>query len=137
MAKKPRIATDDGSSLEHPALAGLGALRALVPDGDDAPSPTVDDGAEAPSEDPTEDPSWSGKIVVRREKKGRGGKAATVIEGIREPQAGLQALARRLRKSLGCGVHVEGLTLVLQGVQTDRVAAWLREQGATRVIVGN
>ncbi|MCA9711355.1 MAG: translation initiation factor, partial [Myxococcales bacterium] len=71
------------------------------------------------------------------EKKGRGGKTATVLEGPGLPARGLEDMARRLRRSLGCGAHVEGATIVLTGAQTERVRDWLAGEGATQVVVGN
>ena len=133
MAKKRRIATDSSSPLENNALAGLGALIADVPD---AEGPAA--AAELEPEPPPGDASpFAGKLVVRREKKGRGGKAATVIEGLRADTPELETLARRMRKDLGIGSHVEHRNVVLQGAQTDRVRAWLLDHGATKVVVGN
>lgn len=44
---------------------------------------------------------------------------------------------RRMKKDFGCGAHVEGSNVVLQGAQTDRVRAWLIARGAEKVVVGN
>ena len=132
MGKKSRIDTAASTSLENNALAGLGALMADVPDGD-AGSPEP---APAPAQ-PEASPKLGPKLVVRREKKGRGGKAATIIEGLKLEAEDLDALARRMRKDLGCGTHVEGSNIVLQGAQTDRARAWLLARGAKKVIVGN
>jgi translation initiation factor 1 len=78
-----------------------------------------------------------GKLVVRREKKGRGGKTATVIDGLQLRGPSLAALAQRLRRELGCGSHVEDSRIVISGSQAERVAAWLRSLGAKTVILGN
>lgn len=131
MGKKSRIDTDASTPLENNALAGLGALMADVPDGDPAPAP------EQAAEPANAEPRLGSKLVVRREKKGRGGKAATIIEGLTLDAGELDALARRIRKDLGCGAHVEGSNIVLQGAQTDRTRTWLLERGAKKVIVGN
>lgn len=79
----------------------------------------------------------STKIVVRREKKGRGGKTVTVVSGVELPVAKLELLARALRKGLGCGSTLEGAAIVLQGDITDRARAWLEAHGAKKVVVGN
>src|SRR5690606_7401654 len=78
---KASVASDREALTSHP-FAGLGGgawerLGAALPDGP-APSQEV---AQAPSS-PQEAAWLRGKIVVRREKKGRGGKLATVIEGL-------------------------------------------------------
>jgi translation initiation factor 1 len=97
-----------------------------------APPPargTADDGAP--------DLSRSGKIVVRRERKGHGGKTVTVIDGLKLGGAQLESVARILRKALGCGSRVEDGRLVVQGDLATAVATWLGAHGAARVIVGN
>jgi translation initiation factor 1 len=77
------------------------------------------------------------KLVVRRERKGRGGKTATVIEGIRVSPSALERIARDLRRALGCGASVEEGRLVVQGDLVARVERWLVEHGAPKVVVGN
>ena len=77
------------------------------------------------------------KIVLRREKKGRGGKTATVIEGIRLPPSGLERIARELKRALGCGARIEGTTIVVQGDLTARIEPWLADHGAKRIVIGN
>jgi len=131
MGKKSRIDTDASTPLENNALAGLGALMADVPEGAAKPSEPEH------TPEPAQEHRLGRKLVVRREKKGRGGKAATIIEGLTLDPDGLSTLARQLRKDLGCGAHVEGNSVVLQGAQTDRARAWLLEHGAKKVVVGN
>jgi translation initiation factor 1 len=77
------------------------------------------------------------KIVVRREKKGRGGKVATVVEGIKRPPSALERIARDLRRALGCGASIEGDTIVVQGDMAARIEPWLLARGAKKVVVGN
>jgi translation initiation factor 1 len=78
-----------------------------------------------------------GKLVVRRERKGHGGKTATIVAGIGLPARDLERLARALRHALGCGAAVDGDRLVVQGDQAPRVQAWLAAQGARRIVMGN
>ncbi len=77
------------------------------------------------------------KLVLRREKKGRGGKTATVIEGLRLPPSALDRIARDLKRALGCGATIEGNTIVVQGDMSERIGPWLTARGAKKVIVGN
>jgi translation initiation factor 1 len=77
------------------------------------------------------------KIVVRREKKGRGGKVATVVEGIKRPPSALERIARDLKRALGCGASIEGDTIVVQGDMAARIEPWLLARGAKKVVVGN
>lgn len=77
------------------------------------------------------------RIVVRREKKGRGGKAVTIAEGAGLVGADLEALAREAAKALGTGARVEEGALVVQGEQTDRLMSWLSGRGFASVTRGN
>lgn len=133
MAKKRRVATDASTALENNALAGLAGLMSAVPDAE-APATEPEPEAEPGRGD---DAMFVGKLVVRREKKGRGGKGVTVIEGLVAEVAELEAMARQMKKDLGCGAHVEGPRVVLQGTQSQRARAWLLEHGAKTVVVGN
>lgn len=77
------------------------------------------------------------RIVVRREKKGRGGKAVTIAEGVGLVSTDLEALAREAAKALGAGTRVEAGALVVQGEQTERLIAWLSARGFASVTRGN
>lgn len=77
----------------------------------------------------------TGKVVLRREKKGRGGKTVTRVSGL--PPSRLDELCKKMKKGLGCGAKVEGEDLVLLGELTERGAAWLKDAGATQVVIGN
>jgi translation initiation factor 1 len=125
---KPEARTD---ALKHNPFAALGGG---TKEASAEPSP----GAPAPAPSPEVAPSGprlTAKITVRREKKGRGGKTVTRVSGL--PPEHLEALAHRMKKALGCGAVVEGDEVVLLGVLVPRAAAWLRAEGATRVVEGN
>lgn len=79
----------------------------------------------------------SSKLVLRRERKGRKGKTVTLLEGLVLSGKGLEDLARRLRRDLGCGSHVEGGVVVLQGDQVERAFAWLKREGFSNLVKGN
>jgi translation initiation factor 1 len=124
-------------SAKTPPAPGAGTLGDLlrakgVPVGS-APSPAP----AAPAATDTLDVGGAAKVVVRREKKGRGGKTATVVEGIKLPPSGLERIARELKRALGCGAHVDAGTIVVQGDMTARVEAWLTTRGVKKVVVGN
>lgn len=119
---------------EHSAnsnpFGALAALRGALPQGADAePAPTAGPSGSAAA--------LSGKIVVRREKKGRGGKTATLIEGVALRGAALEAFGREMRQSLGTGGGIEGEAIVISGDQVERAIHWLRARGATRLVAGN
>ncbi|MEM7152741.1 MAG: translation initiation factor [Myxococcota bacterium] len=137
MGRKTKVSTDGGAPLSSNPFASLGGALSDLPDGEPAaePEPTPEQVPAAASGAGLA--GQRSKIVVRREKKGRGGKTATVIEGLELSDAQLSAMAKQLRRRFGCGAHVEGTTVVLSGAQTDRVRDWLVEQGARKVVVGN
>jgi translation initiation factor 1 len=70
------------------------------------------------------------------ERKGRGGKEATVVEKLDLPAAELSRWSDALKRSLGCGGGVEDGALVVQGDQRDRVVRWLEERGVKKVVKG-
>jgi translation initiation factor 1 len=80
---------------------------------------------------------YSGRVTVRRERSGRGGKAVTLAEGPGLSGHPLEKLAKELARSLGTGARVENNALVVQGDQPDRVVAWLTEHGFAEVQRGN
>ena len=100
------------------------------------PAPRPEPASPAPAVEPA-DFGGATKLVLRREKKGRGGKTATVIEGMRLPPSALDRIARELKRALGCGATIEGNTIVVQGVVSARIAPWLAARGAKKIIVGN
>ena len=129
MAKK-KIDTRGGKEgLKHNPFAAL-----LPEEAASAQARTKAPNAESPDEarEAAVGRPFASKVVVRREKKGRGGKTVTRISGIEA--AHREALAGRMKKALGCGALVEGEDVVLLGSLVDRAAAWLEEAGATNVV---
>lgn len=124
MAKKRP--PDPSPPVAHNPFAALSALRDELPAGDD-PAPARPPEAAAPPP--------LGKLVVRREKKGRGGKTVTRVSGL--PPARLAELARDVKRALGCGATTEGDDLVLLGSVVDRAAAHLVELGAREIVKGS
>lgn len=76
------------------------------------------------------------RAVVRIERKGRGGKEATLVEKLGLPAAALEAWLDEAKRALGCGGAIEDGALVLQGDQRERVARWLERRGVRKVTVG-
>jgi len=74
------------------------------------------------------------KLVLRKEKKGRGGKTVTRLEGITASSKALEALAKELRKSLGCGARVEENHIILQGDVRERASQWLTRKGTKKIV---
>ena len=75
------------------------------------------------------------KVVLRKERKGRGGRTVTLIEGVTDfPESLLEELASQLKKALGTGATLEEGTVVLQGDQRDRANRWLAERGVEEIV---
>ena len=66
---------------------------------------------------------------LRMEKKGRGGKAVTVIDGLPANSAFLKDLCHDLKRACGTGGTVAGGTVELQGDLRDRVREFLSKKG--------
>ncbi len=73
---------------------------------------------------------------MRYERKGRGGKEATVIEQLTLSARERAEWLLELKQALGCGGTLEGEALVLQGDQRARARAWLEARGVSRISVG-
>ena len=116
------------------ALSGLAALKADLDDGAADESPA--DSSEPEASPPEASPAYvlKGKLAVHKEKKGRSGKTATRISGLRLEPAGLSALAKDMKRQLGCGAVIEDGDVVLLGDLPQRAADWLRAHGAKRVV---
>jgi translation initiation factor 1 len=81
-------------------------------------------------------PKGPARAVVRMERKGRGGKEATVIEKLGLSAAELETWCRELKQALGCGGVVDGDAIVLQGDLRTRLPAVLTKRGVAKVTVG-
>lgn len=66
---------------------------------------------------------------LRLEKKGRGGKAVTVVYGLPQNEPFLKDLSQALKRTCGTGGAVIEGGVELQGDLRDRVRDWLRQQG--------
>lgn len=117
-------------------FAKLAALRDALPAGESA-APAGATSAPATVVDPTA-ALLARKVVVRRERKGRGGKTVTLVQFPEGADgAALDTLARELRKALGTAAQREEAAVAVQGDIADRVADWLRGRGAGRLVRGD
>jgi translation initiation factor 1 len=120
--------SDPDASFDNP-FAKLGGLRDALPPGEAAA-----DGDEGPPAPPVSAPDAPlEKLVLRRERKGRKGKTVTLVEGL--APAALEATAKELRRSLGCGASVDGPVVVLQGAQEERARDALAALGYANVVL--
>jgi translation initiation factor 1 len=70
-----------------------------------------------------------GFVRVMRDRKGRGGKTVTVIDGVMGSEAELSTLAQQLKKLCGSGGTVKDGNIEIQGDHCDKVMAKLTELG--------
>ena len=92
------------------------------------------------AESAARDSTSVGRIVVRFERKGRGGRTVTRASGISAARSVLgdpEEAVRRARRALGVGAHLEDDDLVVQGECVERLAKWLEGQGVSEVVRGN
>jgi translation initiation factor 1 len=145
--EKQRVVVDGSGGGLRQGLPGLDALRAALPAGSaatPAPAPagehdTARAAAAPAATTPVRSTPWSrgAKLVVRRERKGHGGKTATRIEGLVGSTRELEEAVRDVKRALGCGASLERGDVVVQGDQGDRLLAFLTERGARKVVVGS
>jgi translation initiation factor 1 len=69
------------------------------------------------------------KVIVRLDRKRRGGKSVTVIEGLSIPQKERETLLKRLKAGLGAGGAVKDSSLEIQGDHCDAVMTALTNMG--------
>lgn len=127
-----RISTDGGSGLgQNPfaALSGAGLPSApkMVPE---QPAATAKAGAAKEAKN-------RGRVDIRRETGGRGGKTVTVVDGfvgIGLPEK--EQLAKKMRAACGCGGTVKDGAIEIQGDQRETVARILSEAGFRPVFAG-
>ena len=132
--KPPPAELPGNEALTSNPFAALAKLRDELPQAE--PLPASED--QTPAEDQTSrtDARGPARAVVRYQRKGRGGKEATIVEQLGLSPQLLDEWCREFKRALGCGGGVEGEHLVLGGDQRDRLPALLGAKGVRRVSVG-
>jgi translation initiation factor 1 len=77
-----------------------------------------------------------GIVRLRRETKGRGGKAVTVVSGLPETGEALKQRARVLKQRCGVGGAVKNGEIEIQGDQRETVRRYLEAEGFTVKLAG-
>lgn len=122
MAKRERP-TQPAPGPFHNPFGGLAERLGIKPE------PEATTPAAAPARGPA-------RAVVRLERKGRGGKEATLIEKLELAPAERERWLKELKQALGCGGAIEGDALALQGDLRERVKALLEKRGVRKVTLG-
>ena len=74
-------------------------------------------------------PASEQRLFVRKEKKGRGGKVVTIIEGFEGPDNELDELAKDIKKHVGTGGSVKEGEIIIQGDRADQIVQFLQNRG--------
>ena len=69
------------------------------------------------------------KVTVRLDRKARGGKSVTVIEGLSIAQKDLEALLKQLKAGLGTGGTLRDACLEIQGDHREALILMLQKMG--------
>jgi translation initiation factor 1 len=127
---KERVSTDGGQGLGQNPFGALSSAGLPV-----APKVGVNQ---------TTQPTTSGakqknrgRVDIRRETGGRGGKTVTVVDGfvgIGLPEK--EQLAKKMRAACGCGGTVKEGAIEIQGDQRETIARILSEAGFRPVFAG-
>ncbi|MFK8047537.1 MAG: translation initiation factor Sui1 [Halioglobus sp.] len=70
-----------------------------------------------------------GIVRIRKETKGRGGKAVSIVTGLPLSGAELKALAKVLKQRCGVGGSIKGDDIEIQGDQRDVLKTELEKRG--------
>ena len=136
MAAADKIPTNGGQGLGQNPFAGLSAAGLpqlpTVPNQAAAASGSIRPPAPAARNEKSR-----GRVDIRRETGGRGGKTVTVVDGfvgIGLPEK--EQLAKKMRAACGCGGTVKDGAIEIQGDQRETVARILSEAGFRPVFAG-
>lgn len=77
-----------------------------------------------------------GVIRIRRETKGRGGKAVTTISGLELGNTELKQLAKALKQTCGSGGAIKDGNIEIQGDKRDACKTMLESRGYTVKFAG-
>ena len=129
MSKKHKIRTTSDDALDANPFTALD--RSGLPKGKMKPPVTL------PKQKSVKKKS-KGRIEVRREKVGRGGKIVTTLKDFPShiPLNTLEAMTFELKKTCACGGTLKGRVVELQGDVCDRVSAELKRRGYQAVRAG-
>ncbi len=69
------------------------------------------------------------RVIIRLDRKGRGGKSVTIIEGLRMPQKKMEELLRQVKTRLGAGGTIKDTCFEIQGDHCDTLMAVFEKMG--------
>ena len=114
-------------------IKDLKDIRALFPGMESfTPDPDEKDPENIPSS-LTDKEKAQMKLYVSRDKKNRGGKQVTLIEGHPGPAGVWESLLRDLKSHGSAGGNIKDDAIMIQGDHVKKVMAWLIKQGYKQV----
>lgn len=131
MKNNGKISTDGGNAL------GQNPFGALSNAGLPTASQSVLSQTQAQQTKAKEPAKNRGRVDIKRETGGRGGKTVTVVSGfvgIGLPEK--ETLCKKMRSACGCGGTVKDGQIEIQGDQREKIAAILVEAGFRPVFAG-
>ncbi len=144
MAGTDKFPTDGGQGLgQNPfgalSSAGLPSFAKATAGTPVAPKNVLDQAAVAARAGKKEVPPAKsrGRVDIRRETGGRGGKTVTVVDGfvgIGQPEK--EQLTKKMRGACGCGGTVKDGEIIIQGDQRETIARILSDAGFRPVFAG-
>ncbi len=129
---KDKIPTQGGQALGQNPFGAMGSAGLPV-----APKAVLEQAQAATAGKAPAPAKNRGRVDIRRETGGRGGKTVTVVEGfvgIGLPEK--EQLCKKMRGACGCGGTVKDGTIEIQGDQRETVARILTEAGFRPVFAG-
>jgi translation initiation factor 1 len=78
----------------------------------------------------------SEKLKVWFEKKGRGGKTVTIVDGFTSKTSEIEDLAKTIKSKCGVGGSVKDRKIIIQGNFTEKIISILEKEGKTAVRAG-
>lgn len=135
MASGEKVPTDGGRELAQNPFAALNG--AGLPGGKMEKRESGKSGARKPDAAQPAPARNRGRVDIRRETGGRGGKTVTVIDGfvgIGLPEK--EQLAKKMRAACGCGGTVKDGAIEIQGDQRETIARILAAAGFRPVFAG-
>lgn len=126
--RKDRLSTSGGDSLDSNPFAALSSegLKSQ-------PAPS----SSAPLAPSPKKKKSRGRLDVKREKAGRGGKTVTVVYGLQTIEMReREQLLKKMKRSCGVGGTIKGANLEVQGDNREAVQRILEDAGFRVVLAG-
>ena len=74
------------------------------------------------------------KILVRKERKGRGGKVVTLVNGLSQDEESLQEVCKILKQRCGVGGSVKSNQIIIQGDLGPKITDILKSLGYPAIL---